>query len=157
MYIPFQRNQYPIQLAFAFTMNKSQGQTLSKMGLYLPGPVFAHGQLYTGLSRIENQNNIKILIINSDKHGEFDGYDGVYTKNEVYKQALNGYMENNSNISNVEDIENTNNMDDIELKEYNSIDIDNDNDGTDDSDDNQDNHDNDDQFYADIGCYIDDF
>ncbi|CAN0881279.1 ATP-dependent DNA helicase PIF1 [Linum grandiflorum] len=40
------RSQYPIRLCYAMTINKSQGQTLDKVGLFLPKPVFAHGQLY---------------------------------------------------------------------------------------------------------------
>jgi len=35
----FQRRQFPISLCFAMTINKSQGQTLSRVGLYLPQPV----------------------------------------------------------------------------------------------------------------------
>ena len=34
------RKQYPISVSFAMTINKSQGQSLSKVGLYLPRPVF---------------------------------------------------------------------------------------------------------------------
>jgi hypothetical protein len=47
----FQRNQYPIRLSFAMTINKSQGQTFNKVGILLDKPVFAHGQLYVALSR----------------------------------------------------------------------------------------------------------
>ncbi|CAG8773985.1 661_t:CDS:1, partial [Gigaspora rosea] len=45
--IPFklQQCQFPIKLAFALTINKAQGQTISKLGLYLAEPVFTHGQL----------------------------------------------------------------------------------------------------------------
>ncbi|PKA57220.1 ATP-dependent DNA helicase PIF1 [Apostasia shenzhenica] len=44
------------------TINKSQGQTLKKVGIYLPEPVFAHGQLYVALSRTISSNTTKILI-----------------------------------------------------------------------------------------------
>jgi ATP-dependent DNA helicase PIF1 len=33
-----------VRPAFAMTINKSQGQTFKKIALYLPSPVFAHGQ-----------------------------------------------------------------------------------------------------------------
>ena len=46
MPIPLQRRQFPVQLAFAMTVNKSQGQSLKHVGLDLRTPVFSHGQLY---------------------------------------------------------------------------------------------------------------
>ena len=42
---PFKRTQFPIRLSFAMTINKTQGQTLNFVGIYLPQSVFAHGQL----------------------------------------------------------------------------------------------------------------
>ena len=50
-YLPFElhRVQFPVQLAFAMTTNKSQGQSLATVGLYLQNPVFGHGQFYMGI------------------------------------------------------------------------------------------------------------
>ena len=43
--LPFKmrRRQLPLAVAFAITINKSQGQSLSEVGLFLPKPVFSHG------------------------------------------------------------------------------------------------------------------
>ncbi|XP_078431713.1 uncharacterized protein LOC144703403 [Wolffia australiana] len=43
--------EFPVQLAFAMTIKKSQGQALNMVGLYLLNPLFTHGQLYVALSR----------------------------------------------------------------------------------------------------------
>ena len=37
------RRQFPIFVSFAMTINKSQGQSLNRVGLFLPQPVFTHG------------------------------------------------------------------------------------------------------------------
>ncbi|XP_072088106.1 uncharacterized protein [Arachis hypogaea] len=58
----FQRHQFPVSLSFAMTINKSQGQTLSTVGLFLRRPVFCHGQLYVVVSRVRNRNGLKILV-----------------------------------------------------------------------------------------------
>ncbi|CAF5212170.1 unnamed protein product, partial [Rotaria magnacalcarata] len=56
----FVRHQFPVRLAYAMTINKSQGQTFDKVGLYLPEPCFSHGQFYTGCSRAMESNGLKI-------------------------------------------------------------------------------------------------
>ena len=58
----FKRKQYPICLCFTMTINKAQGQTISNVGIYLPQPVFSHGQLYVALSRGISMSTTKILI-----------------------------------------------------------------------------------------------
>lgn len=47
-FMPFKlhRRQFPIRLSFAMTINKSQGQTFDRLELFLPQPVFSHGQRY---------------------------------------------------------------------------------------------------------------
>ncbi|RLC38755.1 AAA family ATPase [Candidatus Falkowbacteria bacterium] len=43
--------QYPIRVAFAITIHKSQGKTFDKVVIDLTRGTFAHGQLYVALSR----------------------------------------------------------------------------------------------------------
>ncbi|CAG8851683.1 26218_t:CDS:1, partial [Gigaspora margarita] len=78
------RKQFPVKLAFAMTINKSQGQTISHVGLYLPEHVFTHSQLYVAFSRVRSYRNIKVLI----KNGKIPGRQGTYAKNVVYKEIL---------------------------------------------------------------------
>ncbi|KAK8948892.1 hypothetical protein KSP39_PZI005305 [Platanthera zijinensis] len=95
--MPFEltRKQFPVRLSFALTINKSQGQTIQHVGLYLPSPVFTHGQLYVALSRGTTAANTKVLI----KNNLLPGYPGAYTKNIVFRDLLskvNLQMTNNN-------------------------------------------------------------
>jgi len=80
------------------TINKSQGQTVPNVGVYLPEPVFSHGQLYVALSRATARSNIKILAVlaaekdvNKRKEkgkGKKRPTKDIFTKNIVYKDVL---------------------------------------------------------------------
>ena len=65
------------------TINKSQGQTLNNVGLYLPSLVLSHGQLYVALSQVTRPKGLKILIKNNGKQEQ------GYTINIVYKEMFN--------------------------------------------------------------------
>jgi len=64
------------------TINKSQGQTLTTVGVYLKKPVFTHGQLYVAISRVTSKNGLKILIEDDD------GNCTDTTKNIVYPEVF---------------------------------------------------------------------
>ncbi len=62
-----QRHQYPLVLAFAMTVNKSQGQTIQKARIDLHVPCFSHGQLYVGHSWVKSRDGCQSMT----SHTEF--------------------------------------------------------------------------------------
>ncbi|XP_037931426.1 ATP-dependent DNA helicase PIF1-like [Teleopsis dalmanni] len=76
MLFEFKRIQFPIRLAFAMTINKSQGQSFSVCDLNLENACFSHGQLYVACSRVGKPSALFVLA--PDKK----------TKNIVYHKVL---------------------------------------------------------------------
>ena len=69
-------------LSYALTINKSQGQTLDLVRLYLLKPVFMHRQLYVIMSQVTSPQGLKILIIDDD------GKATNKIKNVIYKEIF---------------------------------------------------------------------
>lgn len=77
--INFMRVQFPLRTAYAMTINKSQGQTLTRIGLDLRSSPFAHGQLYVALTRAQKRSTVMVLL----PHPQI--VEGVpYTENVVH-------------------------------------------------------------------------
>ena len=76
------RRQFPIIVSYAMTINKSQGQSLEYVGLYLPKPVFSHGQLYVAFSWVQSKSGFKILIHDKERKPQ------NITINVVFKEVF---------------------------------------------------------------------
>jgi hypothetical protein len=74
------RLQFPVALAFAMTINKSQGQSFRSVGVDLRLPVFAHGQLYVALSRAKSKHGLRCILNPTETEGQ--------TKNVVYRDVV---------------------------------------------------------------------
>ena len=77
--LEWQRRQFPVRLAFAIIINKSQGQTLHRVEVYLREPVFTHGQLHVAASRVSHLSNIRFVVAVESSYK---------TKNAVYREVL---------------------------------------------------------------------
>ena len=87
------RRQFPIRPAFVMRINKSQGLTFKKVGIYLDRPIFTNGQLYVAFSRLSNFQSLHVVIKPINKvQGPFNFRPGVIdhcSYNVVYKEILN--------------------------------------------------------------------
>lgn len=63
-------------------INKSQGQSLSNVRIYLPTLVFSHEQLYVVISRVRSKQGLKILALNKE------GKCSNIVSNVVYKEVF---------------------------------------------------------------------
>ncbi|KAE8189004.1 hypothetical protein CF336_g5924 [Tilletia laevis] len=63
-----ERRQFPLRLCFAITINKSQGQSLGRIGIDVRTPCFSHGQLYVALSRATDASQVRVLLPQTNTH-----------------------------------------------------------------------------------------
>jgi ATP-dependent DNA helicase PIF1 len=73
------RIQFPLRLAYACTFNSCVGLTLDRAVVDVRTPVFAHGQLYTALSRVRHRDDCRVL---------YPPERPDLTPNVVYKELL---------------------------------------------------------------------
>ena len=80
-HLPFHlhRRQFPLALSFAVTINKSQGQSFSTVGIDLRVPAFTHGQIYVAFSRGRSRKTVK-CVLNENSVPR--------TKNVVFKETI---------------------------------------------------------------------
>ncbi|XP_074355727.1 uncharacterized protein LOC141695378 [Apium graveolens] len=82
--MPFKlvRKQMHLQICYAMTINKAQGQSLETVGLYLLKSCFTHGQFYIAISRVTSPGGLKIFV--DDEAGQPTNI----TQNVVYKEIF---------------------------------------------------------------------
>uniref|UniRef100_A0A7E4VEY3 ATP-dependent DNA helicase n=1 Tax=Panagrellus redivivus TaxID=6233 RepID=A0A7E4VEY3_PANRE len=90
---PFVRLQFPLRPAFAISINKAQGQTLSRVAIMLDSPCFAHGQLYVALSRARCSADVRVFV--PDRDFIRDGRTRIaITQNVVYREVIQAVQTN---------------------------------------------------------------
>ena len=86
----FKRIQFPVLPAYFLTFNRAQGQSLRRSGLELPESVYSHGQLYVGLSRNGDPDQVFV-------HADQDEFQDLanelpqqqtFTRNVVYEDIF---------------------------------------------------------------------
>ncbi|XP_071687956.1 uncharacterized protein [Rutidosis leptorrhynchoides] len=87
--LPFllKRQQFLLKVLYAMTSNKSQGQSLNKIGFYLRKTISPHGQLYVVLARATSPEGLKVLIKQQEDHGP------NVTNNVVYTDFLSSILD----------------------------------------------------------------
>lgn len=81
----WKRRQFPIQIAFVVSLNKVQGQSMERVGIDFTDACFAHGQHYTGSSRVGHPTRLRYFVPDVDSDGQFR------TRNVVYKEILRSF------------------------------------------------------------------
>ena len=105
--------QYPLKLAWAATIHKSQGQTFDKVAIDLDKGSFTHGQTYVALSRAKSIEGITLIrkikdtdLIYDKKVFDFSDLEleGKYIKDDSEEIELESNVEFESSLLYDEDV-----------------------------------------------------
>uniref|UniRef100_A0A8C5E9X1 ATP-dependent DNA helicase n=1 Tax=Gouania willdenowi TaxID=441366 RepID=A0A8C5E9X1_GOUWI len=76
------RKQFPVRPCFAMTVNKSQGQSLQRVGVFSTRDFFSHGQFYVAASRVRRSNKLRILGL--DEETKKNSHMNAYFRRALY-------------------------------------------------------------------------
>ncbi|GJU50580.1 DNA helicase [Tanacetum coccineum] len=94
----FKRKQFSMKVCYAMTVNKLQGQSLKKIGVYLSEPVFGNSHLYVTLSRATTPDGLKVLI-SSRRNRPPTATKNIVSKTYFRNMNLHRNMATTSNIN----------------------------------------------------------
>lgn len=66
--LTFLRRQLPVRLAYAGTVHRAQGESLTRVVVDLCRMFWEHGQLYVALSRVRHPGGLMVLLPSGDGH-----------------------------------------------------------------------------------------
>ena len=88
--VPFKRTQFPVLGAYYTTINRAQGQTLLRRGLFLETSVLSHGHLYVAFGRCSDPRHFVVHANQAEFANTKEHLDEgkVYVKNVLFKELM---------------------------------------------------------------------